>query len=67
MIFKMKDIKKNIKVNNMKYFFDIKKLLFENIINNNNLDEWIIIEKKSLLNKILKIILIDISYYIIYF
>ena len=39
MIFKMKDIKKNIKVNNMKYFFDIKKLLFENIINNNNLDE----------------------------
>ena len=62
----MKNIKENMKMNNMKYFFDIKKSLFENIINDNNLDKWVIIERKSLLNEILKIILIDILYYIIY-
>ena len=66
MIFKMKNIRKNMKINDIKYFFDIKESLFENIINDNDLNEWVIIKRKSLSNEILEIILIDILYYIIY-
>ena len=65
-MFKMKDMKENMKMNDMKYSFDTKELLFESIVNNNDLNKWIIAERRSLLNEILEIILTDISYYIIY-